>query len=204
MVADKKGKERLHLIKCGGKTHNGSVPVAEHTSKSLGINALYGILSVLHHHLDETHIKFNIIGDPLCSAKLYREGVKSTIKISSNTRVQKEQLIQLSKSFRNSTVTVYWVPSAANLADALTKISKNPVKLANGEKYRHGSIMEGLEYIEVHQNLLKDIRGTPKILEIKIFLILNYYNFTGLYILASAGSYLVCSQNSTLPLHPNL
>ena len=50
VTADRKGKETMHLIKCGGKTHNGSVPVAEHTSKTLGINALYEILSVLHHH----------------------------------------------------------------------------------------------------------------------------------------------------------
>ena len=135
MVANKKGKEKMHLIKCGGKTHNGSVPVAEHTSKTLGINSLYGILSVLHHHFGETHIKWSGIGDSLCSAKFYREGMESTIKISSNTWVQKEKLIQLSKSFRNSTVTVYWVPSAANIAVALTKISKNTVKVVNGPKY---------------------------------------------------------------------
>ena len=78
----------MPLIICGGKTHNNSVPVAEQTSKTLGINALYGILSVLHHHFGVTHIKFNLIGDSLCSAKLYREGVESTIKISSNTQVQ--------------------------------------------------------------------------------------------------------------------
>ena len=82
---------------------------------------------------------FSVIGHSLCSAELYREGVESTIDISSNTRLRKEELIKLSKSFRNSTVTVYWVPSVANLVDALTKISKNPVKVVNGQKYRHGT-----------------------------------------------------------------
>ena len=86
LTAEKKGKETMHLIKSGGKTHNESVRVAEHTSKTLAINALYGILSVLHHLFGESNINFNVI--VFC-----REVVESTLKVSSNTRVQKEQLI---------------------------------------------------------------------------------------------------------------
>ena len=150
VTADKKGKETMHLIKSRGKTHNGLVPVAEHTIKTLGINTLYGILSVIHHPFGESNIKFIFIGDSLCSAKLYREGVKCTLKIITNTRVQKDQLMQLSKSFKNSTVTLYWVPYAAKKADVLTKISKTSVKVDNGSKYRNGTFRPGVEYIQLH------------------------------------------------------
>ena len=108
----------------------------------------------MHHHFGESPIQFHLIGDSLCSVKLYRGGVDTTVKLSSNTRVQIEQLIQLSKSFRTSTVNVYRVPSVANLGYALTRISKTLVTMVNGAKYRHGNIKEGLEYIDLHKQFL--------------------------------------------------
>ena len=47
-----------------------------------------------------------------------------------------------------------WVPSAANLAEALTKIIKTPVKVANGSKYRNGTLRPGVEYIQLHNKFL--------------------------------------------------
>ena len=85
--------------------------------------------------------------------QLYRKGVESTIKISTNTRVQKEQLIQLSKSFKNSTVT--FIGFQLLQADALTKISKTLVKVVNGSKYRYGTLKPGLEYIKLHKKFLE-------------------------------------------------
>ena len=43
------------------------------------------------------------------------------------------------------------VPSQYNLADALTRVSKDPVKLANGVKYRRGQLKQELNYLHLEQ-----------------------------------------------------
>ena len=93
--------------------------------------------------------------DGLCSSKLFREGCDTTVKLSTNTRLQKEQLLQLSSSFPNSTIILYCVPNQANLAAMLTKVSKKPVKLVNSDKYRKGKFNEGVKYMNLHQTSWK-------------------------------------------------
>ena len=52
-------------------------------------------------------------------------------------------------------MTLYRVPSAANFSGALTKISKTPVKVVNGSKYRNGTLKPGVEYIQLHNKFLE-------------------------------------------------
>ena len=79
MIRDWKEKETMKMVKAGGRTHDCSVLVSEHVSKTITINSLYGMLSVIHYNFGKTNLKFSLIGDSLCSAKLYREVVESTV-----------------------------------------------------------------------------------------------------------------------------
>ena len=54
MIRNSKGKETMRMIKAGGRTHDDLVPVSEHVSKTIAINSLYGVLSVIHYHLGKT------------------------------------------------------------------------------------------------------------------------------------------------------
>ena len=128
------------MVKAGSLTDNGSVPTSEHVSRTIAINTLYSVLSVLHFHFGTSNNRFTFITDSVCSAKLYREGCENTVKLSTNTRLQKEQLPQLSTSFPNGTVMLNGIPSSVNLADTLTKISKKPVELVNSAKFRNGLV----------------------------------------------------------------
>ena len=131
---------RNYTWKCRAKTDNCSVPVAEHLSRTQALSGLYSFISVIHHHFGGAKMVFNFITDSMCSARLYKSGIETTLRLGSNTRIQKEQLLHLSDSFGNSVITLYWVPSLVNLADCLTKVSKNPAKLTNSLKYGEGVI----------------------------------------------------------------
>ena len=73
-----------------------------------------------------------------------------------NTRLQNEQIIQLSTYFPKASVILYWVPSGANLADALTKISRTPVKSVNRKKYRNGLVNPDIYYTDLHREFLRN------------------------------------------------
>ena len=98
-VIKEEGKKVLKLVRAGSKTQNCSVPVSEHISRSLGMDGLYEILSVLHAHFSNQPLQFTFITDSLCTTKLFREGIITTVKLASNTRLQKEHGEQLSLSF---------------------------------------------------------------------------------------------------------
>ena len=155
IIMDQKNKRKLHLIKSGAKTDNCSVPVAEHLSRTQALSGLYSFISVIHHHFGEAKMVFNFITDSMCSARLYKSGIETTLRLGSNTRVQKEQLLHLSDSFGNSVITLYWVPSLVNLADCLTKVSRDPVKLTNSCKYREGVIRPGVHFLDLDEQFKK-------------------------------------------------
>ena len=59
--------------------------------------------------------------------------------------------MNLSSSFSNAKVSCYWVPSECNLANALTGVSTDLVKLAHGAKYGRGQLKEELNYLDEEQ-----------------------------------------------------
>ena len=89
VIREENGDKTMKLIRSGRKTQNSRVPVSEHIARTIGINVLYGILSVLHFHFGDAKLRFSFIGDSLCSSKLYRDGCDTTVKLSTNTRLQK-------------------------------------------------------------------------------------------------------------------
>ena len=53
VIREDNGYKTMKLIRSGSKTQNSSVPVSEHIARTIGINVLYGILSVLHFHFGD-------------------------------------------------------------------------------------------------------------------------------------------------------
>ena len=45
-----KGRDCLKLVKANSKTVNSSVPVSEHLSRSLALEGLFQIISMIHSH----------------------------------------------------------------------------------------------------------------------------------------------------------
>ena len=129
------------------------MPVSEHVSRSLGFDGFYSILSVLHAHFCNLPVKFTFITDSLCTSKLFREGIQTTVKLASNTRMQREHAEQFSLSFPLSKVKLIWVPSALNLGDIMTKVSKDPIKLVNSQKYRSGQLRPDMCYLDLHDKM---------------------------------------------------
>ena len=143
----------MKLVRAGSKTQNCSVLVSEHISRSLVMDGLYAILSVLHAHFANLPLQFTFVTDSLCTTKLFREGITTTVKLASNTRLQKKHGEQLSLSFPLGKVKFIWVPSALNLSDRMTKVSRNPIKLVNSSKYRSGQQKPDLSYLDLHDKL---------------------------------------------------
>ena len=144
-------KKVLKLVRASSKTQNCSVPVSEHVSRSLGFDGWHAILSVLHAHFSNLPVQFTFITDSLCTSKLFREGISTTVKLASNTRLQKEHAEQLSLSFPLGKVRFIWVPSALNLSDCMTNVSRDPIKLVNSGKYRPGQLRPDLCYLDLLQ-----------------------------------------------------
>ena len=59
----------MKLVRSGSKTQNCSVPVSKHISRSLGMDGLYSILSVLHEHFSGSPVEFAFVTDSLCTTK---------------------------------------------------------------------------------------------------------------------------------------
>ena len=89
-VIREENHKMMKLVRCGSKTQNCSVPVSEHVSRSLGVDGLYSILSVLHAHFNSYPVEFTFVTDSLCTTKLFRQGISTTVKLGSNTRLQVE------------------------------------------------------------------------------------------------------------------
>ena len=67
-----------------------------------------------------------------------------------------EHAQQLSLLFPHGKVNFIWLPSALNLADCLTRVSRDPVKLVNSALYRSGQLKADLSYLELHDELKKN------------------------------------------------
>ena len=65
-------------------------------------------------------VNWNFFSDSTCSLKLLKEEVNTTNKLSSNTKIQLEQLSLLSTMFCEGEVKVLWLPSKLNIADLVT------------------------------------------------------------------------------------
>ena len=114
---------------------------------------MYAILSVLHAHFSNLPVQFTFITYSLCTTKLFRESILTTVKLASITRLQKEHAEQSSLSFPVGKVRFIWVPSALNLSDYMTKVSRDPIKLVNSSKYRSGQLRPDLCYLDLNDKL---------------------------------------------------
>ena len=142
-VIREESRKVMKLVRCGSKTQNCSVPVSKLVSRILGVDGLYSILSVLHAHFSSFPVEFTFVTDSLCTTKLFRQGISTTVKLGSNTQLQVEHAIQMSNSFQQGRVNFIWLPSALNIADCMTKVSRDPVKLVNSAFYRAGELGNG-------------------------------------------------------------
>ena len=123
---------------------------------------MHTIIMPIHAHTSNQEIDISIMTDSICTTRLFKHGVKTTAKLSSNTRLQRELCQKLSTSFPKGTVRVSWVPSNLNLADCLTKIQKRPVECTNSPKYREGILNNNLSYLDVHSKMLQNTFYTCK------------------------------------------
>ena len=107
-------------------------------------------------------LNISIITDSICTSRLFRQGVKTSAKLASNTRLQRELCQNLSNSFPKGIIKMCWAPSNLNLADCLTKIQKKPVEYTNSPRYRQGVLNNTLSYLEVHSKMLQNTFYTCK------------------------------------------
>ena len=106
VTINQKGNKELQLLNAGSHNDNVSVPVSEHISRTLALNAIYSVINLLYHHLNKEALAFTFIIDSVCSSTFFNPVVNTTLKLASNTRTQKKLLLQLSSSF-----PYYWVLS---------------------------------------------------------------------------------------------
>ena len=116
----------------------------------------------IHAHTGNQELNISIMTDSICTTRLFKHGVKTTAKLSSNTRLQRELCQNLSTSCPKGIVRICWVPSNLNLSDCLTKIQKRPVEYTNSPKYREGILSDTLSYLEVHSKMLQNTFYTCK------------------------------------------
>ena len=151
-IEDSTGTKHLRIARSGTKCGNHSVPTLEHISKSYVLVLLKPLLRVLKNIAGDA-VDFFFFSDSTCSLPLLKPEVRTTNKLSSNSKIQLEQLTLLSNMFPEGTVRALWCPSRLNLADMITHASLDPISVANSDAYRIGvlptkdritELMEGL------------------------------------------------------------
>ena len=148
VLEDGNGERHMRIVKCGTKCQNASIPVLEHISRTYGIVLIKPLLMIIK-NIGGRGVKWRFIGDSTCSLKLMREDIKTTNKLSSNTKAQLEQLGMLSEMFSEGDIKVMWVPSKLNTADLLTRASNQPIEIVNSEFYRNGILPSGEKLVDM-------------------------------------------------------
>ena len=113
---------------------------------------IYSFLKVLQHYFKEDPFDIVLLTDTLFSTGLLFPTVVTSIKLLSNSRLQREQMRRLSETFPAGDVRCTWIPSQANLSDVLTKVPLDPVQILNSSQYREGLIKEE-PYLNIHQRI---------------------------------------------------
>ena len=101
-------------------------------------------------------LNFTFLSDSTCSLKLLKDDLRTTNKLSSNLKIQIEQMALLSENFNEGIVRAVWVPGRLNLADLVTRASSNPVELINSNFYRSGLLHTGERLVDIVDTMIQD------------------------------------------------
>ena len=142
-VEGKTGDRRMEILKVGTKCGNNSTPVMEHFGCPYSIVLLQPLLAVLR-QVAGPKLNFVFLSDSTCSLKLLKDDLLTTNKLSSNSKIQIEQMLMLSENFNEGVVRAIWVPGRLNAADIVTRAASNPVEVVNSSFYRHGILPAGI------------------------------------------------------------
>ena len=138
-ISKKKDQENVSLVRVGARLSKRSVPVTEHLSQSLALQSLLEVLSPSAPFFKKLAFSINIGGDSTCSSYLMTPAIKSSFHLlMANSLLQKNIIREICAMFPQCTVNLYFVPTEHNLANPVSKLCEDLVKLMNSGRNRRG------------------------------------------------------------------